>query len=830
MYVEKEGFSMPRKPKEIRWDRLRATVNPNSLKITSTVNMKSLPEGVLGQERAREALKFGMEMASLEYNIYLAGEPNTGLTYIAKNYLKRAAKDLKVPPDWCYVHNFEKPDSPRPIFMSAGMGKKLQRDIDELVKSLASKIPQVFDSDDYRAKEAEVKQVFERNKKRIIEELSQRAKGKGFILQFSQVGMMIIPATKTGEPMSQEELSTLSEKDKNDLRKRGDDLQVEMNEAIKMIRREEESFEKKRSRLDNEIAHYVVGTVIEHLRDKYENEEDALKYMDEVKEDIFKNIEDFKKKPEDQPHGPIPIPMPMPTQEQTFKRYKVNVFIDNSDTKGAPVIIESNPNYLNLFGSVERVAVFGALVTDFTMIKPGALHKANGGYLIIKVLDLLRYGFPYEALKRALRDGEIKIEDPSEFFGLFSTKTIKPGPIPLDVKVVFTGSNYLYQLLYIYDEAFPELFKVKAHLDNQMDANVTNFRRVGAAMGQFCRDSDLKHLDATGVAKLAEYSMELTGDRKKLSLEIGHLADVVKEAEYYANMDKEELINREYVAKAIKSRKRRRSLIEERVKEYVKRDILWVETDGYKVGQVNGLAVLSSGDHTFGKPNRITATVYLGKSGVTDIEREAKLGGSLHTKGVMILSSYIRENFGQDKTISLAASLAFEQSYGMVEGDSASAAELFALISALSEKPIFQGLAVTGSVSQKGEIQPIGGVSQKIEGFFDICNHKGLTGSQGVVIPDKNVANLMLKDEVVEAVKEKKFHIYPISTIGEGLEILIGMRAGKKTAKGVYPKGTLYNLVDERLKKMEKLVKEKEKEAAKGNNEEESLSCPECGK
>ncbi|UCG12503.1 MAG: AAA family ATPase, partial [Deltaproteobacteria bacterium] len=454
----------------------------------------------------------------------------------------------------------------------------------------------------------------------------------------------------------------------------------------------------------------------------------------------------------------------------------------------------------------------------------GALHRANGGYLVLKVLDLIKYWISWEALKRAVKDREIKIEDLGELYGIFSTRTIKPTPLPLNVKLVLTGDAYLYQLLYMYDDRFAKMFKVKAHLDTEVDSTDDNLKQGACVMSKFCIDQGLRHVTNDGVARVLEHSMEITGDREKLTLKLADISDLLKEANYYAGLENAEHINSGHVQKAVEEKRFRASLYEEKVQELVKKDIFWVETDGYKVGQVNGLSVLLTGDHEFGKPNRITATVSLGKGGVVDIDREAKLSGNIHTKGVMILSSYLRERFAHNKPLSLSASLCFEQSYGMVEGDSASSTELYVLLSAISDVPIYQGIAVTGSVSQKGEIQPIGGVNRKIEGFFDICQHKGLTGKQGVLIPEKNVKNLMLKREVVEAVEKGLFHIYPVSAVEEGIEILTGMEAGQIQEDGTYPEDTVYRKVDDKLRQMAEMEKEfgKTKEEEESKEEEEN--------
>jgi lon-related putative ATP-dependent protease len=804
-----------KKFKEVPVDQLYARIEPDSLGFQTTESLCPPEEGVVAQGRAIEAIKFGMGMKDVDYNIFVAGQPNTGLTYIARTFLEKTAREEANPPDWCYVYNFKEPDSPKYVRLSAGRGKELKKSMEQFVHTLQAKIPEVFDSEDYSAKEAEVHQAFEQKRREIIDKLSARAKDEGFILQFSQVGMVIVPATEEGQPMSQEQLSQLPEEEKQALRERSDQLQKEMNDAIKEIRKAEAAFREKHSKLDAEIAMYVVGHLMETLEEEFKDEKDVLEYFKEVQEDILDNIDDFKKKPEPQQQA---APFPVPPKEVTFRKYDVNVLIDHSETKGAPVIIESNPSYPNLFGSIERQAYFGALFTDFTMIKPGALHRANGGYLVLKALDLLKYWISWEALKRALKDRQIKIEDLGELYGIFSTRTLKPTPIPLNVKLVLTGDPYLYQLLYIYDDRFPKMFKVKAHLDTEVDSTEDNLKQGACVMSKFCVDQGLRHVTNDGVARVLEYSMEVTGDREKLTLKLADISDLLKEANYYAGLGNSEFIDNEHVQTAIDKKRYRASLYEEKVQELVKKDIFWVETDGHKVGQVNGLSILMTGDHEFGKPSRITAAISMGKGGVVDIDREAKLSGNIHTKGVMILSAYLREKFAHNKPLSLSASLCFEQSYGMVDGDSASSTELYVLLSAISGVPIYQGIAVTGSVSQKGEIQPIGGVTRKIEGFFDICRHKGLSGTQGVMIPDKNVKNLMLRRDVVEAVEQGKFHVYPVSTIEEGIEILTGMKAGEIQEDGTYPEGTLFRKVDDKLKEMAEM----EKEFGKSKDEEES--------
>ena len=795
---------------ELSAEELRTTIDPETLPFEDTSSLDPPRDKVLGQKRATDALLFGMGMKTDGYHVYIAGPRKTGLTYIAKTYVEEQAKKDPTPPDWCYVYNFKEPDRPKAIKLSPGMGKSLKKDMEEVVESIKSSVTELFDSDEFKAKGKEVENQYESRKKQLIDDLSRQCKEEGFLLQVSQAGMVIVPTTSEGQPLSQEDLSKMTKEEKDALRQKGDMLQDRMKQIAKRIKEMEKEMKKAKEEIKKKTSLSVVQQAMEGLFEKYRDEKDVMEYLEDVKGDIVENIDDFTKKPESA-HPGIPI-VPLLSKETVLKRYEVNVLVDNSETKGAPVIIESNPIYPNLFGTIERQALFGALFTDFTMIKPGVLHKANGGYLIMKALDLLKWFLSWEALKRALRDKEIKIEDIGELYGLFSTRTIRPQPIPLNIKIVLTGDPLLFELLHLYDDHFHKLFRVKADMDFSIENNRDTILEFAKVVGDFCTENSIRHLDRSGFARLIEYAMEKTEDRDKLTLEIGDVADLIKEANYYAGLEDSRLISGRHVEEAIDKRIFRSNLIEEKIRELIEKDIFWIETDGYKVGQINGISILMTGDYEFGKPNRITATVSVGREGVITIERESKMSGNIHTKGVMILSSFLKERFAHNKPLSITATLCFEQSYGMVEGDSASSTELFALLSAIGNVPIYQGIAVTGSVSQKGEIQAVGGVTRKIEAFYDICKHKGLNGKQGVIIPKKNVKNLMLKKEVIESVKEGKFHIWPISTVEEGIEILTGKKAGKLQEDGTYPEGTVFRMVDDRLKEFSDIVKEFSKE------------------
>ncbi|MBW1896642.1 MAG: AAA family ATPase, partial [Deltaproteobacteria bacterium] len=667
-------------------------------------------------------------------------------------------------------------------------------------------------TDDYRYQEQLIRQEFEHERRKVIDSLREKVEAEGFLLQVDPQGVSIIPG-KDGKVIPPEELAKFSPEEKKALRDQGDKLAVEMNQTMNDMGGLEGEYVEGRKELDQKVALAVVKKKMRIALQQFKDHRHVIEYLEAVQQDILENINEFRKKPEAQAQG-----LPGGTDSSyAMNRYRVNVLIDNSETKGAPVVYTTSPTYPALFGRIEREAVFGALVTDFTMIKAGALHEANGGYLVLKATDILKWYFSWEALKRAVRHKEVKIEDVGEMYGFITTKSLKPEPVPLDLKVVVTGHPYLYELLYIYDDRFKQMFKIKAHLDDVSDRSKSRIRECLCCMARFCEEEGLKHVSRTGAARILEYSMEVAGTRDKMTLRLGAIGDLIKEANYWAEQENKAHIEASHVEKAIEKKIYRSNLIEERIQEMIKKDIFWVETDGYKVGQINGLAILQTGDHMFGKPGRITANVSMGKEGVITIDRESRLSGNIHTKGVIILSSYLRERFAHNKPLALTGSLCFEQTYGMVDGDSASSTELYALLSAIAEVPIFQGLAVTGSVSQKGEIQPVGGATRKIEGYFDICKHKGLTGKQGVLIPAKNVKDLMLKKEVVQAVEDGLFHVYPVKTIEQGIEILTGMRAGKRRKDGTYTKGTLFRLVDDRLLNLAEMARD----FGKGNSNSE---------
>jgi lon-related putative ATP-dependent protease len=798
---------------ELKPENLRAECDLDTLGFETTADLAPLKFKVVAQDRAQRALEFGLGIKDHEYNIYVAGPRHARKTETIKDYVSELAAKEPCPPDYLYVHNFKEPERPRSLVLPTGRGRALKTDMEELLTNLKMRVPEVFDSEEYSNRREALVSQFTKERNAILQELDARANQEGFILNISQTGLMLFPG-KEGKPMSEEELKALSEEDRESLRQRSNSLHAEMNEAIAKIRRMEKDFQEAERKLDQDVGHAVVGQYLEDLLEKYQDQPAVTEYLREVEADILKNLEDLKKKP----GTPSPFPFPMP--EPSFTQYQVNLFVDNSECKGAPVILENNPNYSNLFGGVERRAQFGALVTDFTLIRAGSIHRANGGYLILTMLDLLRWFFSYEALKRCLKDREIKIEDLAEQMGFIAARTLQPQPIPLQIKVILIGDPYLYQLLFIYDDDFGKLFKIKAQFDWEMKRTPEHLQEFCALVAAYCQEEKLLPVHKTGMGRIIEYAQELAGNQEKLTLQLKDVLDVVKEANFWARSNDHQVIFAPDIERAIDEKVYRSDLPEEKLQDFIDEGMLFIETEGGVVGQINGLSVYTLGDHAFGRPSRITATYALGKEGVVAIDREAKLAGNIHNKGVLILSGFLKSRFAKDKPLTLSASLTFEQSYGMVEGDSASMAELLTLLSVLADVPLKQNVAITGSVSQRGEAQPIGGVNWKIEGFYKVCKARGLDGTQGVVIPKSNVKDLMLKKEVVDAVKEGKFHVWAVGEVDEALELMTGLPAGKLTPDGTFEKDSVNAKVDQTLRHLMEMAKELMKEEKESKSEE----------
>jgi lon-related putative ATP-dependent protease len=759
---------------------------------------------IIGQERAVRALKFGLGIKDHGFNIYVAGYPGTGRKTAVKNFVEEVARDKPVPPDWCYLNNFSNQYEPKAIRLPPGKGKEFRDAIRNLIENIRTALPKAFESDDYASRRDATIRGLEKQRKDLIDKLNAKAQQEGFVIQSTPIGLLLIPVVN-GKPLSQEELLSLPQETKAKIQERREKLEAELRNTMRQFLDMERKIREEIKKLNREVALYAIGHLVEAIIEKYSDNSEITGYLKDVQNDILDNLSQFIKRGEAQQRLPFPVPW---MREAIFRKYDVNVVVDNSDCKGAPVVMETNPTYQNLIGRTEKEAQFGALITDFTMIRGGSLHKANNGFLIIPVEDLLRNPFSYEALKRAIRDKNIVIEEPQERYGFISTKSLKPEPIPLDIRVILIGNPYLYQQLFILDTDFSELFKVKAEFDTTMERTEENVKKYAAFVCTICEKEKLKHLEQSALAELIEYSQRIAEDQQKLSTRFAEVGDIIREANFYAVQEKSDIVTEKHVKKAIEEKIYRSKLIQEKVQEMISRGVLLIDTDAEKVGQVNGLSVMGLGDFAFGNPSRVTASVGLGREGVIDIEREAKMGGPIHTKGVLILSGYLNQKYAQDKPLSLSARLVFEQSYGGVEGDSASSTELYAILSALSGLPIKQNIAVTGSVNQKGEVQAIGGVNEKIEGFFEVCKAKGLTGQQGVMIPESNVQNLMLKEEIVDTVKAGKFHIYSAKNIDEGIEVLTGTKAGIKRQDGTFEEGTVNYRVNKQLKDMAEKLKE----------------------
>lgn len=758
---------------------------------------------IIGQERAIKALKLGLGMRAHGFNIYVSGAPGTGKLTAITNFIEKQAVNEPIPCDWCYVNNFKDTYRPEKLNLPPGNAAIFKKEMKSLVLDIFHSLIKAFESEEYAGKKEKIINSFEEKQAGILGKLSEQAEKESFTIKQTPTSIITIPL-KNNKPLTDKELRGMSEAELDEINKKQNKLQEEISAGLREIRKYEKATNEELDKLAREIAEYAIGSLIEELIEKYKAADQVTKYLRSLREDIMDNLPDFMKSQKMNTSG---------TAENPFlKRYEVNVLVDNGGTKGAPVIAERNPTYINLLGRVEKESYMGTLVTDFTMIRKGALHSANGGYLILRAEDLLQNYFAWDCLKRALKNKEIVIEEATDQLGYLTTRSLKPEPIPLNVKVFLVGNSYIYQLLYEYDPDFRELFKVKADFDSQMIRSDENIKDYSSFIQSFCKKEKLLPADHRAMAKIIEYSSRLAGDQDKLSTSFGKIADIIREAAYYAGGDNAVVINDSHVTKAIEEKLYRSNLIQEKINEMITTNQIYIDITDNKTGQINGLSVIDIGDISFGIPSRITCSVSLGKGGVIAIEREAELSGPIHTKGVLILTGYLSGKFMQDKPVSLSARLVFEQSYSGVEGDSASSTELYAILSALSTLPIKQGIAVTGSVNQKGEIQPIGGVNEKIEGYYEICKNIGLNGEQGVMIPSANMRNMMLKEEVAEAVKEGKFKIWAVDTIDDGIEILTGVKAGS-----IWEDGTVFNLVNNMLN----IYAERMKEFA-GNEEEET--------
>jgi len=802
--------------KTLQPEELYHRCDPASLGFETTDEVEELTT-IIGQPRAEASLQFGIGIQREGYNVFALGEPGTGKQTLTRKLLDARAADEQPPADVCYVNNFDEPHKPRILVMQPGRGKELAEDMKNMIEEVRNALRAAFENEEYQNRRQSIAREFQEKQQQAFEELQKKADEYGLSPLRTPSGLVFAPV-KDGEVVPPDEFDNLSEEERKELEKKASDMQAEAQKIFQKLPQWQREIREKQKELNREVIGYAVGPVLEELRNKYEDNESAIEYLKNVEKDIIENapalLQQEGESQEEQGQGQaqghqqasrmrMTAPGEGPDMESpALRRYRVNLVVDNSRTTGAPVVFEDNPTYQNLVGRVEHLAQMGALLTDFNMIRAGALHRANGGYLILDALKILQQPFAWEGLKRALRSKQIKIESPGQMYSLISTVSLEPEPVPLRVKVVMLGIPMLYYLIRHYDPEFGELFKVGADFSYRMDRDEESQQSYSRLIATAVHKEGLRPFDSGAVARVIEHSARTVGDSQKLSMHMQGLVDLLRESDYWAGENGNGTVRKQDVQTAIDSWIFRSDRLREAVQEQIQRDILYIDTVGETPGQINGLSVIQLGDFAFGRPNRITARVRLGKGEVIDIEREVAMGGPIHSKGVLILAGFLGERYAVHQPLALSASLVFEQSYGGVEGDSASSAELYSLLSAISGVPIRQSLAVTGSVNQHGRVQPIGGVNEKIEGFFDTCKARGLTGEQGVLIPEANVQHLMLRRDVIEAVEQGRFAIYPVRTIDQGIEILTGMPAGEPDEEGNYPEDSVNGKVHRRLAEM----------------------------
>jgi lon-related putative ATP-dependent protease len=771
---------------------LRAACDPASLPFTTTAELPVL-DGMVGQARAVDATAFGIGMRRAGYNFFVAGSARTGKTSTMRRVLTRTATGEAIPPDYCYVYNFADPYRPVALELPAGRGPELATEMAHLVQESQARLPRAFESEEFERQKSRILEELGRAQQAELGKIEEDARAAGFLVVKTPGGLGVAPASG-GEPLTPAQFAGLQEAEREAIKTRGQELEAQLDRTLRQLRQHEREARAAHDTLVRDVAAAAVRQLVRELAERFAGLPSVERYLTSVQEDMVAHAEEFRHLEDARPALPF-----LPPPGAFLDRYRVNVLVDRSGTTGAPVVFEPNPTHSNLVGRLEHRVHLGSLVTDFTLIKPGALHRANGGYLILEAIDVLRTFMAWDTLKKALKSQAVRIEDPVDEFRLVSTVSLAPEPIPLAIKVVLIGSPVIYHLLYSLDEDFRELFKVQVDFDDSFPRTPEFELLCARFVGAVCRDEGLPAFSVDGVAKLIEHSSRLVADQGRLTARLGELLDVVREAAYWAGQRSHPAVSGEDVSHAVRQKTYRASLMEERMGRLIAEGTILIATEGDAVGQVNGISVAAFGDHAFGRPARITARTYSGEPGVIDIEREAKLGGPIHSKGVMILTGFLAGRYARERPLALSASIAFEQQYSEVEGDSASSAELYALLSSLAGIPLAQCLAVTGSVNQRGEVQPVGGINEKIEGFFDVCRQRGLTGRHGVLIPEGNVRHLMLREDVVEAVRGGQFRIHAVSTIDEGLALLSGREAGERGADGRFPEGSFNAAVDAAL-------------------------------
>ena len=792
---------------ELGYKDLKLSCDPKIFNFTTTDELEPISTGI-GQERGIRALEFGLSVDINGYNVYVEGPYGVGKTAYVKNYLNIISKKKKVPYDWCYVYNFDNPNEPIAISLPAGQGKEFRDTMNSFINEIKLDIKNTFSNEDFEKEKKIIKQEYETKRNTLMEQLNKKSAEYGFTVKSSQTGIYMMPIVN-GKTIAEEEFNKLDEATKKEYEDKSAIVQEHIMSVISQIKSIERASDKHIKEWQSNVALLTINAHINLIKANYKKNKKITTFLDSIKKDILKNIEFFtadEKTLEAKLQGPQAA---HPEVVKPWLNYRVNLFIDNSSLEGAPAVADTNYSYHNIFGKLEYENYYGTLKTDYTMLKPGLLHIANGGYLVFQANDLLTNSLCYDALKKVLRSKSLGIENAADPRSSMVMISLKPEPIPLDLKVILIGDENIYQTLLAMDPDFRKLFKIKVEFADGAPMNKENIVKLARFVKGYCDHENLPPLDSKAMSRLIEYASKLADSQDKLSTRFTDLSVVVGEASTWAKIARSKVITEEFIIKALTEKVDRVKKYDERYMEMIKDNTLLISTSGNEIGQINGLTIMNVGDYTFGKPVKITANTYTGKNGIINIEREVELSGSTHSKGVLILSGYLGEMFAQDMPLSLTASICFEQLYSGVDGDSASSTELYAILSSLSGIPINQSFAVTGSVNQKGEIQPIGGVNDKIEGFFQVCKMRGLDGTHSVIIPKQNVKNLNLSDEIVEAVKNDIFHIYAISTIDEGIELLTGVPAGSKDENGNFPAGTINYLVYNKLKKYAEVSKEK---------------------
>jgi len=801
---------------ELKWNQLRYFFDtPDMQNIIDTTNatkreneesqkmeiLKMEAPKMIGQQRAAEALDLGLLMKSKGYNIYISGAAGTGRTTFAKKFAEERACEEETPPDLLYVYNFGNPKCPKILKLPPGMGVSLRDQMNELLDRLTNELPKAFSNKDFEAKKHEIVKSFQNKKDEVIREMTEEAKEQDFGVKTTNSGIYFMPIID-GEIISEEQFDALSQEQRDSISENSEAIQKRAAEAMRLIKEFEKNTRREVENLEYSIGLFTVGHHVNAVMEAYESQLAVVDYLKAVKEDVLDNLEDFLAEETEEEEGLAAI-LPWNTKkssEDAFTKYKVNLLTSHKEGSGAPVVVDFNPSYTNLVGEIEYDNEYGNFSTDFMKIKPGLLHKANGGYLILQAQDILSNAHSWETLRRTLLTGEIVTEPLREYTTGVAVSGVKPEPIPIKVKIIMVGSPWYYDLLYDYDDRFEKLFRIRVDFDYEMRLNNAHIQDIAAFIHCYTNENELPSFEHSAVGRLIEHATRLAERQDRLTTCFHRLTEIIQEAAAWARRDGGDTVTKADVSKAIDKRAFRLNMYEEKLSEMLEEGFVLVDTDGERVGQINGLAVLDMGDYAFAKPSRITATTYMGKAGIVNIEKEAEMSGSIHDKGVQVLIGFLGHTYAQDFPLSLSCRIGFEQNYSGIDGDSASSTELYAVLSSLSGLPIRQDIAVTGSINQYGDIQPIGGATYKIEGFFDLCQKRGLTGKQGVIIPKQNIRDLVLKDDVVEAVRKGTFHIYAIGHVDEGIALLTGTKAGEADAHGRYPYDSVHGKVLKRLR------------------------------